>query len=486
MKKLIVFCVLFVFAGTAFPQFGIYESLSAGYNKNVMNNYQHQGDRELQNYLEMNYTVDKDTSKLVYSYVGSLQMFDALTARNYYEHSASVNYGRVFFSKENRIKKVIAEIAEAAASDENSSSVESDTTVEQDSAAIEDSTDEAEDSSSNASGDKTLTSNIADDLKGVIRAVGQEVLEVMGEFDDSTNAYLNLGAAVGARHDKNIFKEYDNQMFKVSGSWRDKLLSSGGYYNIADAAEVRNYSYLRELSNFTNVIKLQVGNTRSTTVNYALLASLGNKYYLSSQYDTTLYTKKKTLDTASGSGKGKGGAVSSVNSSAKRILVTGNSLNLWQVSYGVFSELRWGGGDVSLTGLSRLNLGNRKARYLAQYANTGLLSEDIYNDSFNYHGYEAILNIHQKLPMDLKLHIQGTITEKYFGVEALTLKGTVSALERKDLTSLLELTLAKSVKISSGVDAEVFINTTLLRNQSNDQYNDFSSSVVEFGMGIGF
>lgn len=478
MKKLIIFCALFVFAGTAFPQFGMYESLSAGYNENVMNNYQHQGDRALQNYLEMNYTFDKDTSKLVYSYAGSLQMFDALTARNYYEHGLSVNYGRVFLSKENRIKKVITQIAEAA--------VETDSTESEDSTTVEDSSDESGDVSSSASHDKTLTVNIADDLKKVISAVGQEVLNVMGEFDDSTNAYLNLGATVGARHDKNIYKEYDNQLFKVSGSWRDKLLSSGGYYTVSDAAEIRNYSYLDALSNVTNTLRLQIGNTRSNSFNYSILASLGNKYFLTSDYDTTLFTKKKNLDTTSGSGKGKGGAVSSGNSSNKTILVTGNTMNLWQVSYGASGEVRWGSGDASLTALSRVNLGNKKARYLAQYANTGLLTEDIYNDSFNYHGYEAILDIHQKLPFDCRLQIQGTIAKKYFGVEALTLKGAVSAAEREDITSLLEMTLAKKIKISGDLDAEVFINTTLLRNQSNDQYNDFSSSVVDFGVGIGF
>jgi hypothetical protein len=72
-----------------------------------------------------------------------------------------------------------------------------------------------------------------------------------------------------------------------------------------------------------------------------------------------------------------------VNPSGKGILVNESTNTASQVAGGFFGSLTWKSGSLSADALYRFNTGSA-SRYLAQYANTSILSEDIYNDFAHY------------------------------------------------------------------------------------------------------
>jgi len=48
------------------------------------------------------------------------------------------------------------------------------------------------------------------------------------------------------------------------------------------------------------------------------------------------------------------------------------------------------------------------------------------------------------------------------------------------------LTLSKAITIAQGVDLVLNLTGSITRNQSNDQYNDFSGGAVAVGASLGF
>jgi hypothetical protein len=75
---------------------------------------------------------------------------------------------------------------------------------------------------------------------------------------------------------------------------------------------------------------------------------------------------------------------------------------------------------------------------------------------------------------------------KRFGAASYNLIGNQINANRLDLRASAELTLTKSINLIDGVDLELLLLGGLLRNQSNDEYSDFSSRSIAFGLGVGF
>jgi hypothetical protein len=245
----------------------------------------------------------------------------------------------------------------------------------------------------------------------------------------------------------------------------------------------RSYTHLPELSNLTEWLQSRLGRRASGALEFGVEAMAGVKYYTSAVYDTALFESKRTF-VEQASGKGKGGAKLLVPS-AKQILITPGARRSFQVAPGVYFSKSWAEGSFQSEITYRHNLGT-STRYLAQYVNTTFLSEDIYNDHFSYTGPEIRMICRQLLPWGFRslLNVEGL--RKEFSAPALDLEGTQIANRRVDNRVFTEWELSHAIHLSGNLDMEITVTTTFARNQSNDEYNDFSAFSIAASMGIGF
>ena len=190
----------------------------------------------------------------------------------------------------------------------------------------------------------------------------------------SISPLLTFSLKVGGRHDKDIFKDFNN--FGTSAFTSYKFLISDNYFlELSNTFGYRDYSNITVLSNITDIINLQIGNKLSNTFNYGLNLSGGFKYYTESIYDTSKFEVARSFTTKY-TGKGKTGAKITVPSD-KGILISPMANGTAQFVADIF--MRTTLGQTSLqTNLSYRYNPNTLVRYLAQYANTTFLTEDIY------------------------------------------------------------------------------------------------------------
>lgn len=429
--------LLVIFSSKSFPQFSFYGNTSFGYYNNPLYNYQRKPDQLRQSYLEMNYLKDFDASRLSFSYVSGLMLFNQLSDRNFYEHNVFAKYNLRLTKKKSPL--LLQEVTES----DDSTSTETE---------VAESAEEEETS--------------------------QNVME------DSSASYLNFTIQAGARHDKDAFKEFDNfgTGFTVSYKTVPGDLFS---LRLTNSLGLRNYAYITELSNFTDQLSLQIYNSYNGSYQYGASFSGGIKYYTESMYDTTKFETKRSFNQKS-QGKGKFGSKITVPSS-KQILLEPQENGTSQFTAGIFFNKRW----ESQTALKTLFLYryNPKTltRYLAQYANTSMLSEDLYNDFFSFQGFESKIALDQPLPWNMQMSAEYNFQQKNFEAPALTLDGVQKGIDkRKDLTNSVEVYVSKNFTLFEGLSLDVMLGSGVLRNQSNDDYNDFSSYHFTATIGIGF
>lgn len=406
LVTLIVFCSVI----KSFAQLSVYNSLSYGYFKNPLYNYQELSDQLKQTYTEIGYTKQFTMSRLNFNYVSGLVAFNRFEDRNYYEHNLSSSYSVAFNENE---------------SDEDY------------------------------------------DQK---------------DFEDSTDKYLDFTLKVGGRHDKEIFKDFNNFGANLYSSYRF-MINDDYFLQISNSFGFRDYSNITVLSNITDVLSFQIGNTLNQSFNYGLNVSGGFKYYTESIYDTSKFEASRSFTTKS-SGKGKTGANVTVPSE-KSILTTPQSNGTTQFTADIFMKTYWGTNSLQANFLYRYNP-NTLVRYLAQYANTTFLTEDIYNDYFSYEGFEVQTRLIQKIFYDIEIRLDVAFQQKKFGAPALALIGTQVADQRLDLRTFTEAYISKYFNLSDNLGLGLALSSGFVRNQSNDAYNDFSSFYLSFSVGLGF
>ena len=309
---------------------------------------------------------------------------------------------------------------------------------------------------------------------------GQESEE--NAIKDSANNHLNLLLRIGGRHDKESFKDFNNLGSGFTASFKF-LLNDDFYSDITNAFEYRDYSSITTLSNINDVLKLQFGNKENKIFNYGFGLSGGFKYYLESVYDTSRFETVRSFNIKS-SGKGKTGANIKVPSE-KEILISPYSNGTAQFVADVFAKTYWKTNSVQLRLLYRYNP-NTLVRYLAQYANTTFLTEDIYNDFFAYEGFEIHSRLIQKIFFDIEIRLDASFEQKKFGAPALDLIGTQISDQRLDYRTFIESYISRYFNLSDNFGLGVAISSGFVRNQSNDAYNDFSSFYISFSLGLGF
>ncbi len=396
-------------------QFQGYGSLTAGYNKNPLYNYETIGDQTKQVYAELKYSKEYPKSILDVSYIGGLMAFNQFSDRNYYEQTLGSSYKFLF----NNAKE-----------QSENEKLESDTT---------DSSDE--------------------------------------DTEEIRNSFL-IGIALNSRFDKEIHKEFDNHGFSVNSVY-SYVTNPSFNLTLSNLLTIRNYTFISDLSNITNVLSLNIEKKSNQNFTFGGSISGGLKYYLQTYYDTTKYEQIRSYVTKS-QGKGKPGSKAI---SDKQILVTPQSNGTYQLSLDLYTKKEWTNNSLQANILYRINLRSQN-RYLTQYVNTSFLSEDIYNDYFSYEGPEGKLKYTQNLPLQLKLALDFQLQNKKYNVAALNLNGEQIGKDRNDLYTNLELTLSRYFNIGNQFGFDFSLNMGVLRNQSNDEYNDFSSYFA--GASIGF
>ncbi len=422
--------MLVAFLASAFSagqaQFSGFVSASSGYHQNPLYNYERASDQIKQTYLELNYASEYDASALKFSYVSGMMIFNRFTDRNYFEHNFLTRYNLAFRPKP------------AAA------------------ASVSDDDEDIEEQEEDAPGEQSS--------------------------EDSTGSFLDMALKVGARHDKTVFKEFDNVGSSLSGSYRISL-SEMFYLRISNTLDYRRYVYLDELSNITDACAIQFGVVAAESFTYGIRAGVGLKHFTSSLYDTARFESQRTY-VLKPTGKGKAGAKIKVPSD-KQILVNSESDNITQLTAGTFIQTAWSEGIAAVEFLFRRNPG-LPSRYLAQYANTSILSEDIYNDHFSYEGPEVQLRVKQRLPFGLQSILTLEHQRKEFGAPAVSLVGDQIAAHRLDFRNSVELYLSKYIELSESLGLDIALGSEFLRNQSNDDYNDYSLYQISLSLGIGF
>jgi len=413
-------------------QFSGYVSATYGYHENPLYNYERVFDNIKQSYLELNYDKEFEASNLHFGYTSGLMLFDRFQDRNYYEHNILSSYNMRF---------------EKRSADLNGGEV-----------------------------DKFAR----DDSIGHIDAGGQS--PKVTALDDSTDAYLDLAFTGSARHDKSVYKEFDNYGTELAATYRF-MISKRFFLRISNAVGYRSYTYLSELSNVHDILAFGLGNKTGTSFDFGLRVIGGVKHYTSSVYDTARFETRRTYSETA-TGKGKGGA-KLVVPSTKKILTSPGSNNAFQLSPGFYLVKKWSRASIGAEFLYRLNFGT-STRYLAQYANTSILTEDIYNDHFSYEGPEIQTTYKRTTWFGIQSMITVALQRKNFGAPAFDLAGDQIGNHRKDLRSSAEAYISKYFKLFEGSGLDISVGAGAVRNQSSDDYNDYSALNISMSVGIDF
>lgn len=397
-------------------------SASYGYHRNPLYNYEMIPDQLRQSYLELTYAYPVGNGGLSAGYVGGLMIFNTFTDRNYYEHNGRLTYQQAFGNVPRPPRVTVPKGEEEEEEQE------------------------------------------------------EEVVD-----RDSVRSYLDVAARIGGRHDKAVFREFDNIGTSLAAGYRFRIGSL--FMRIHNEFGMRSYSNLSELSNISDVLTVQLGRFSPGGLTAGVLVGGGIKHFTNDVYDTTRFESKRTY-VEKDNGKGKGGA-KLVEPSDKDILVNASTTTASQLSGGVFAGASWSAGSVMMELLYRYNTGSG-TRYLAQYANTSMLNEDIYNDFFSYDGPSGRMVYRQSLPFGLQSIVTLEATRKRFSAPALSLNGDQIAGNRIDLQGSVELWLSRYVELPGGLGLDVAVSAGTVRNQSNDDYNDFSLTQFSVSIGVGF
>jgi hypothetical protein len=446
-------------------QLSAYSSVSYGYHHNPLYNYLREGDQLTQTYFEFGYLRESGLSRLNIQYVGGLVLFNRLSDRNFYEHSLSARYMK--HHPDDR----------ASAALQLSQKNQPATTASQEAmSASADSAEESESDSTSAAADSSAMS----DSTSVERPSDNE--EEEPAVVDSSGSFWSFSAKASARHDREIYQDFDNQGLDLGGMYR-VMAGESVFLRLTNGFSFRSYPNLSSLSNVNDVLSAELGFSSSTNVAYGILGNVGLKYYTESQYDTTRFQSSATFNTNT-PGKGKGGGIIA-NQPSKKTLIQPKTNGTLQVALGLFFRSHTQPTDVAVSAVYR-RIPRSSTRYLAQTSGTSLLTEDIYNDQFSSEGFEFHAHVEQALAWKIKAIVDAGFQNKSYEAPALDLFQVEIDSRRTDIRSEVELYLSRYFELSENFGIDAFLGAGFVRNQSNDDYNDFSSSIFSFGIGIGF
>jgi hypothetical protein len=426
-------------------QFSAFVSGTYGYQSNPLYNCQQAGDQVRSTYLELAYQAGPVRG----TYVGGLTLFNALNERNYLEHRLSLAIP---------LRSRPGSEAGGDVAPENARGNEALQKARGEEPPESPDGDEAPE---NADGDE-----------------GNPAPE------DSLGAFGELSARLSARHDRPLFKEYDNAAATVLTSlrwgfdaWHIRLLGEGVY---------RVYPSTQELSNATGVLTAELGLGDEGGISGGLRSIGGVKHYTVAAVDSSRFEPVRTYVTVTKPGSGKGGARITVKeTSGKQILANADVRTTGHIAGSGYCKLAWGTGSMTAELLYRHNL-SASARILARTSETATINEDLYNDFFSYQGPEGDLSLRQTLPGSIQIILTLQHQRNQYGAPAFDLEGNEVAGARIDRRTEINFYLSRYFPLSSTIGLDIAASGGAMRSESNDAYNDFSGWSLGLSLGIGF
>ena len=278
---------------------------------------------------------------------------------------------------------------------------------------------------------------------------------------------LDFMISAGGRIDKDYYYDYDNRYLGLNAGYK-YVADSSMYLRFADNLGYRDYILIYELSNITNLFSAGIMKSFDNGYRAGFFITFGLKKYTETITDTLI----ETLTTTTGA-------------TEEKLTTNKQPGTTSQLSGDIYFKKKWDNSFFEIDLIYRDNL-KSSARYLAKYVNTTFLTEDIYNDFFAYSGFETKAVYNVKMLWDLQLNIETLLSSRKLNLPAFDLTGEEKNSKRKDLRSNIEIGLSRSFELSDGVGLDVTLTGGILRNQSNDNYNDFTSNYFSLGIGLGF
>lgn len=298
-------------------------------------------------------------------------------------------------------------------------------------------------------------------------------------YADSTGQILTIGARISARHDRSVHRDFDNRGVEVHLAHR-ATTGERSLVRLRSDFTYHTYPHVIELSNWNNVISAEFSLWTDGGFLFGATASAGVKYYTTSTFDTTRF--ESTTGTTPGKGKGGGSQIGTT----EEILIEPRTNGTIQLGAGLFLRKDWSA-QASLSAVALYRVTPRYSeRYLAPLTPEASLTEDLYTDFFSYKGPEIRVQMTQSLVANIQAIVGVELLRKTYGIPALDLEGVEINPTRTDLRSTLEIYLSRYFEITDGLGADLAVGIEFARNQSNDRYNDFSTSSISLGIGIGF
>lgn len=309
------------------------------------------------------------------------------------------------------------------------------------------------------------------------------------------NNAWTLTAAMAGRFDKKEFREFDNTGI-IGTVERVIPFTTVSSLRFSNMLEYRTFPSLRSFTNSVEIatVEWQFGTPAEGQIGFTV--SGGWKYYPKMRYDTALfepvrsYIVSMVLDSEqTGSGKQKQWVYYTypdTNASEKFVLKDPKTRSAYQAATGVFWRKEGEGWSVR-TGLTYRVNDHSGLLTMVQNTSDRTLNEDLYNTEFSAQGPELHVDMHWTMSADIRCDAALLVEHKVFETPSFDLAtGEISAPSRTDDRLGLELTAARSFPLSSSLGMDVTVNAAMLRNRSNDAYNDFSFSTISVIVGVGW
>ena len=297
---------------------------------------------------------------------------------------------------------------------------------------------------------------------------------------------LKLSGLVGARHDRGEYAEFDNVHFslRAANSWG----AGASHIGLSDVFLVRSYSFVHELDNLSNETRVVLTTGKPETVSGHIGATFGVKYFTTNAIDTASFAVVQSTGKGNqGRGRGQGNAGARTSASIKKqaILVSSGAAHAVQVAPEAGMAKGWTEGEVRATVLLRINPGS-DTRLLSNVGGNSILASDIYNDHFTYGGPEFSLVFRQEFSPAIRVSLEGELQRRKYLSPAFDIAGTVTDPTRVDLRGSLQTSFTRPFALGDDVSLEVALQIAILRNQSNDMFNDYGAAAAGVSIGISF
>jgi len=426
-NPLFVIILFFLVIQITQGQVSAYGSATVGYSSNPLYNYQNYSDRLYQTYVEVSTDKELENGSLKFQYVGGSMIFNRFSLRDYYEHRLSAGM----------VTKMGTE-----------------------------------------SGDSTTEDGEEEESQPVM---------------DSSGLFLLSNLQVTARHDKAEYREFNNNGIILHNGvfiYRENEF----VIRFLNKIEYRYYPNLLPYNNLSEIVSLHVDNGTTSDEQYGMYISPGLKYFPNIVYDTSLFEETRSYvvqivadSMLVGSGKQKYWeyyTYPDTSESDKYVLRNPKTSSTYQIAMGIFYQKQWDDLIVRMELAYRIN---SKSTLLTLVQNTSMLTlnEDLYNSVFNAHGPEFQCAIKYILPYNIQWQMNIEFEKKTFETPSYDLvTGEIANDYRKDTRINIDIYVSRYVQLTDGFGADVAISSNILRNISNDAYNDYSVKNYSFSIGI--